>query len=118
MDLVFSGQHRPGHGTRFSGGDSQFDVDRPARGQQPAEAVVRLAEQAVEQRAGDQLERLGQGAVVGALAKARWRGGGRDHLFYRRGGDLVITKPDGQFVTILKDGSTNSYFGRASRIFP
>ena len=37
-----------------------------------------------------------------------WRGQHDDVLFFVKGNDVVITKTDGEFVTILKDGVKNS----------
>lgn len=37
-----------------------------------------------------------------------WRGQDIDVLFFVKGNDVVITKADGEFVTILKDGVKNS----------
>jgi hypothetical protein len=45
------------------------------------------------------------------------RGGGSDWLFYRQGADVVITKPDGSFVTILKDGAENLQFMKAKPVY-
>ena len=40
-------------------------------------------------------------------------GGGTDYIFYERGGDVVVTKRDGSFVTILKGGASNQWFLQA-----
>lgn len=37
-----------------------------------------------------------------------WRGQEKDVLFFVKGNDVVITKTDGEFVTVLKDGVINS----------
>lgn len=38
-------------------------------------------------------------------------GGGNDYFFYRRGKDLLVTKGDGQFVTMFPmDGKPNGWF--------
>ena len=37
-------------------------------------------------------------------------GGGSDYCFYRLGDDVVVTKADGTFVTILKGGITNGWY--------
>ena len=37
-----------------------------------------------------------------------WRGQENDVLFFIKGNDVVITKTDGEFVTVLKDGVINS----------
>ncbi|CAN5278875.1 hypothetical protein BH09ACT1_BH09ACT1_26110 [soil metagenome] len=34
-------------------------------------------------------------------------------VFYRKGDDIIITKPSGEFVTIMKDGSKNPYYEKA-----
>lgn len=39
-------------------------------------------------------------------------GGGDGYFFFRRGGDLVITKPDGEFVSMFP-GSNNAWFKNA-----
>lgn len=46
-----------------------------------------------------------------------WRDGGTsDYLFFRQGDDVVVTKSDGSFVTILQGGAGNSWFlGAKSR---
>lgn len=44
------------------------------------------------------------------VRQGEWRGGCHDYLFYRKGSDVVVAKPDGTFVTILKDGEANSWF--------
>jgi hypothetical protein len=41
-------------------------------------------------------------------------GGGADYLFYRQGADVVVTKSNDEFVTILKDGINNGWFKGAS----
>jgi len=41
-------------------------------------------------------------------------GGGTDYWFYRQGSDVVVTKGDGQFVTILKGGQSNGWFNGAT----
>jgi hypothetical protein len=41
-------------------------------------------------------------------------GGATDDYFFRRGEDVVVTKSDGTFVTILKGGINNGWFNRAS----
>lgn len=42
-------------------------------------------------------------------------GGGEDYLFFRQGDDVVVSKADGEFVTVLQGGSTNGWFNSASR---
>ena len=37
-------------------------------------------------------------------------GGGSDYLFFRRGTEVVITKVDGEWVTLLPEGSINKRF--------
>lgn len=49
---------------------------------------------------------------------AHRHGGGNDYFFFRQGNDVVIAKPDGTFVTILKDGATNRQFQGAKTVFP
>lgn len=41
-------------------------------------------------------------------------GGGDDFLFFRQGDDVVVSKADGQFVTVLPGGSTNGWFNSAT----
>jgi len=41
-------------------------------------------------------------------------GGGSDYCFYRLGDDVVVTKADGTFVTILRGGITNGWFHGAT----
>jgi hypothetical protein len=42
--------------------------------------------------------------------------GASDYVFYRKGADVVVTKSDGEFVTILKGGVDNSWYqGAASK---
>ncbi len=36
-----------------------------------------------------------------------WRGQSQDTLFFIKGEDVVITRQDGKFVTILKGGTSN-----------
>lgn len=38
-------------------------------------------------------------------------------LFFRKGNDVVLTKPDGTFVTVMKDGVNNKQFQGATTIF-
>jgi len=45
-------------------------------------------------------------------------GGGADYLFWRQGADVVVTESDGTFVTILKDGQTNGWYNRATKVGP
>lgn len=47
------------------------------------------------------------------VKQGAWRGGVKDNLFFRKGNDVVVIKPDGSFVTILKDGVNNSFFKNA-----
>jgi len=44
-------------------------------------------------------------------------GGGTDFLFYRQGSDIVITKPSGDFVTVLPGGTNNGWFNAAKSLF-
>jgi len=41
-------------------------------------------------------------------------GGANDDFFFRRGDDVIVTKSDGTFVTILKGGVNNGWFNGAS----
>lgn len=41
-------------------------------------------------------------------------GGGDAYLFFRQGSDVVVTQPDGSFVTILKGGENNGWFQGAT----
>ena len=41
-------------------------------------------------------------------------GGGNGYYFYRKGSSVVVTKGNGDFVTILKDGGTNGWYQRAT----
>lgn len=41
-------------------------------------------------------------------------GGGTDYWFFRQGSDVVITRADGTFVTVLQNGSTNGWFNGAT----
>jgi len=43
-------------------------------------------------------------------------GGGTDYYYYRKGSDVVVTKANGDFVTILKNGSINDWYQRATRV--
>jgi hypothetical protein len=43
-------------------------------------------------------------------------GGGTDYLFFRLGNDVVVTKANGEFVSIWTNGVTNSWFVGASVI--
>ncbi|MEZ4473287.1 MAG: hypothetical protein R3F60_21370 [bacterium] len=45
-------------------------------------------------------------------------GGGSDFLFYRQGADVVITKPSGDFVTVLPGGQSNGWFNGAFSLLP
>jgi hypothetical protein len=45
-----------------------------------------------------------------------WRGGANDNLFYLQGVDVVVTKPNGDFVTILSNGIDNSWFRAAEAL--
>ncbi|MBG6099513.1 hypothetical protein HD557_005495 [Nocardioides luteus] len=45
------------------------------------------------------------------------RGGGENYFFFRQGEDLLITRPDGEFVTMFPQSGTNSWFGNAE-VFP
>jgi hypothetical protein len=43
------------------------------------------------------------------------KGGGRaDDLFYRKGPDVVVTKSDGTFVTVLSGGEDNGWYKAAT----
>lgn len=41
-------------------------------------------------------------------------GGGNDYFFYRRGSDLLVTKGDGQFVTMFPMDKPNGWFQQAT----
>jgi hypothetical protein len=41
-------------------------------------------------------------------------GGGANFWFYRQGGDIVITKENGDFVSIFKNGADRDWFDRAA----
>ncbi|WP_327326012.1 hypothetical protein OG735_28650 [Streptomyces sp. NBC_01210] len=41
-------------------------------------------------------------------------GGGNDYFFYRRGNDLLVTKGDGQFVTMFPMSKPNGWFQQAT----
>jgi hypothetical protein len=41
-------------------------------------------------------------------------GGGPDYCFYRQGDDVVVTRADGTFVTVLKGGVGNGWFRGAT----
>ena len=43
-------------------------------------------------------------------------GGGDDYLFYRKGKDLLVTKADGEFVTMFPQEKPNGWFEGANRI--
>ncbi|WP_103352183.1 putative T7SS-secreted protein [Amycolatopsis sp. CA-128772] len=43
-------------------------------------------------------------------------GGGSDYYFLRKGEDVVVTKSDGSFVTILKGGQANGWFNGAAPV--
>lgn len=43
-----------------------------------------------------------------------WRGGGENYQFFRKGADVVVTKPDGSFVTILNGGENNGFYQGAT----
>ncbi|MFL6118310.1 putative T7SS-secreted protein [Actinophytocola sp.] len=43
-------------------------------------------------------------------------GGGSDYYFLRKGEDVVVTKSDGTFVTILKGGQSNGWFNGATPV--
>jgi hypothetical protein len=43
-------------------------------------------------------------------------GGSTDYYFYRSGNDVVVTKNDGTFVTILRDGVNNGWYNGASGV--
>lgn len=45
------------------------------------------------------------------------RGGGEDYFFYRKEKDLLITKPDGEFVTMFLEGKPNTRHENAVRIY-
>jgi hypothetical protein len=45
-----------------------------------------------------------------------WRGSDENHLFFRKGDAVVITKADGEFVTILDNGIDNKWFTGATPI--
>lgn len=54
----------------------------------------------------EKTEGLWRGIADGNVGKA---------IFYRKGNDVVITKTDGEFVTILKDGINNGAFQRSRK---
>lgn len=45
-------------------------------------------------------------------------GGSPAHLFFRQGEDVVVTGPDGTFVTILRGGAGNGWFRSATVVRP
>ncbi|MEP6862912.1 MAG: SpvB/TcaC N-terminal domain-containing protein [Deltaproteobacteria bacterium] len=60
-------------------------------------------------------------SVVGQYEELRqgaFQGGRTDVLFYRKGSDLVLTTPSGEFITIFSNGATNSWFLGANQLYP
>lgn len=51
------------------------------------------------------------------LRQGPFQGGRTDVLFYRKGSDLVLTTPSGEFITILTNGETNSWFRSANQLY-
>jgi RHS repeat-associated protein len=43
-------------------------------------------------------------------------GGGSDYFFFEQGSDVVITKSDGTFVSILSDGADNTWYKNATEV--
>ncbi|WP_019548377.1 DUF6531 domain-containing protein [Streptomyces sulphureus] len=43
-------------------------------------------------------------------------GGGADYLFFRKGGDLMVTRPDGEFVTMFPQETPRGWFAEAKVI--
>ena len=50
------------------------------------------------------------------IRRGRFRGQSEEVFFFRRGRDVVLTKSDGEFITILTDGATNKRFLNATII--
>jgi hypothetical protein len=42
--------------------------------------------------------------------------GGNDYLFFRRGNSVLVTKSDGEFVTVMADAADNTWFVHAKVI--
>jgi hypothetical protein len=78
--------------------DFGLDPSNPTHRQQVRDRITEIGTNYSELRQGD------------------WHGS--TALFYRQGNDVVLTKPNGEFVTILKDGSSNLRFLRAKVLFP
>ena len=58
------------------------------------------------------------GTIIGIpIRRGAWNpsgGGGDGYFFFRQGDDLLITKPDGQFVTMFPSpGGANAWFKNA-----
>lgn len=51
------------------------------------------------------------------VRRGAWRGGGENYFFFRQGDDLLITQPDGTFVTMFPGASTNGWF-KSAEVFP
>lgn len=65
--------------------------------------------------AGKEADRLKMHEIIADIISNKdeirigsWRGQDNDVLFFIKGDDAVITKTDGEFVTVLKDGVKNS----------
>ena len=65
--------------------------------------------------AGKEADRLKMHEIIADIISNKdeirigsWRGQDNDVLFFIKGDDTVITKTDGEFVTVLKDGVKNS----------
>ena len=95
-------------------GSRQFGrkVAQPARelGLDPSSAQVRA-------RLGDRIQRIFRNADEVRAGSFRGRGpngGVGDVLFFRRGRDVVVTSPGGDFVTLLTNGANNNFFRAGS----
>lgn len=95
-------------GLRIS--DAQFGAKAGQHGIDPSSAAGRAVFRG-------QLESTYGG--YSELRQGTWRGGNADFLFYRNGSDVLITKPNGEFVTILQgNGPSNSFYRAAKTIYP
>jgi RHS repeat-associated protein len=80
-------------------------------GLNPAKAADRTKFQNIVQGMVRRYDQVKQGAWHPKVS-----GGGKDFIFYRQGSNVVVTKPNGSFVTIMKDAANNTWFKNAKNL--
>jgi filamentous hemagglutinin len=99
-------------GVKFGGRKFGQKVAQHGRewGLNPASA----ADRATFKRIVERIVEKGAGSVRQGPWHPKTPAGGSDFLFYPHRGNVVVTQPDGSFVTIMRDALNNAWFRGAN----